>query len=212
MGHMINGLTEDHAQETPIKILAFAGSLRNDSYNKHLLQAAARLLPKSTELEIFGIENIPLYNQDVELRGMPESVKEFKVKIENANAVLIATPEYNHSYPGVLKNAIDWASRPYGNNSFNNKPTTIISASPGQFGGITAQDQLKHVLLALNTHLVTQPAVIVSMAQQKFDENGNLTDPTTAQSLKQLLENLIAFTKKLQTQETQQPLLVPLLH
>ena len=100
----------------PVKILAFAGSLRKNSYNKLLLQAAAKLLPASAQLEIDGI---PLYNQDTEVLGIPQSVKRFKENIESADAILITTPEYNHSFPGVLKNAIDWASRPYGHNSFN---------------------------------------------------------------------------------------------
>jgi chromate reductase len=173
-----------------------------------LLTAAAKLTPDSAELEVADINEIPLYNQDAETAGLPEPVNRLKQQIKTADAILIATPEYNHSYPGVLKNVIDWASRPYGNNSFNDKPTAIVSASPGQFGGIAAQDQLKHVLLALNTHLITQPAVIVAIAHQKFDENGNLTDPTAIQFLKQLLENLTAFTRNLQTKET---LVIPLI-
>jgi chromate reductase len=130
----------------PVKILGIAGSLREHSYNKLLLQAASKLLPPSTQLEIFEIDKIPLYNQDVEATAFPEEVKVFKAKIEDADALLISTPEYNHSYPGVLKNAIDWASRPYGHNSFDGKPTAVMSASPSLFGGIAAQDQLKQVL------------------------------------------------------------------
>jgi len=179
----------------PIKILGIAGSLRKDSYNKLLLRAASKLLPPTAQLEIFDISSIPLYNQDMEAAAFPGEVKTFKRKIEAADALLIATPEYNHSYPGVLKNAIDWASRPYGDNSFDGKPTAVISASPGLFGGIAAQDQLKQVLLALNTRLVPQPAVIVSSVQQKIDSDGNVLDPNTKQFLLQLTTNLVNLAR-----------------
>jgi chromate reductase len=141
-----------------------------------------------------------LYNQDVEVQSIPESVNRFKGKIEEADALLVATPEYNHSYPGVLKNAIDWASRPYGHNSFNGKPVAVISATPGAFGGVAAQDQLKQVLLALNARLVVQPAVVVASAHQKFDRNGNLTDQDTKQFLTQLLAELTREGRRLTNQ------------
>ena len=172
-------------------VLGFAGSLRKNSYNKLLLEASRKLLPDYVTLESFDLSRIPFYNQDTEVTGIPEPVKEFKVRVENADVILIATPEYNHSYPGVLKNAIDWASRPYGNNSFNGKPAAVISASPGIFGGYAAQEQLKPVLLALNMLVVTQPAVTVASAHQKFDQTGNLVDPDSVKLLKQLIANLI---------------------
>jgi chromate reductase len=180
----------------PTKILGIAGSLREESHNKRLLRAASKLLPPSAQLEIFDLDGIPLYNQDVEALSLPEAVKAFKKMIEEADALLISTPEYNHSYPGVLKNAIDWASRPYGKNSFDRKPTAVMSASPALFGGIAAQDHLKQVLLALNTRLVTQPAVIVSMAHQKFDQDGNLLDPNTQQFVRQLITNLVNMARQ----------------
>ena len=179
----------------PITLLGIAGSVRQGSYNRLLLKAASRLLPPSTRLDIFEINRIPLYNQDLEERAFPEEVMIFKRKIEASDALLISTPEYNHAYPGVLKNAIDWASRPYGHNSFVGKPTAVISASPGLFGGIAAQDQLKQVLLALNTRLVTQPAVIVTSTQQKIGEDGNILDPNTKQFLQQLLTNLVNIAR-----------------
>jgi chromate reductase len=174
-------------------LLAFAGSLRKNSYNKLLLESARKVLPDNVTVGYFDISRIPLYNQDTEVTGIPESVKDFKERIQNADAIIIATPEYNHSYSGVLKNAIDWASRPYENNSFNGKPVAVISASPGIFGGYVAQEQLKQVLLALNMHLVTQPAVIVVSAHQKFDQDGNLVDSDAAKLLKQLLANLVSL-------------------
>jgi chromate reductase len=111
--------------ETKLKILGFAGSLRVGSYNKALLRAAAVLLPDETTLEIFDLNGIPPYNQDLEM-DMPTKVKEFKSKIREADAILIATPEYNYSVSGVIKNAMDWASRPYGDNPFNDKPVAIF--------------------------------------------------------------------------------------
>jgi len=180
-----------------IKVLGFAGSLRKNSYNKLLLRAASRLLPESAQLELFDIRGIPLYDQDVQEHGIPEIVQRFKEKIESADAILITTPEYNHSYSGVLKNAIDWASRPYGHNSFNGKPVAVMSAAPGIFGGVAAQDQLKQVLLALNMHIVAQPAVIVASADRKFDVNGELTDVDAKQFMRRLLANLVDFTIRL---------------
>jgi chromate reductase len=182
---------------SPIRILGFAGSLRKNSYNKLLLRAAASLLPESAQLELFDIGEIPLYNQDTEERGIPGIVQRFKEKIESADAILITTPEYNHSYPGVLKNAIDWASRPYGHNSFDGKPVAVMSAAPGIFGGVAAQDQLKQVLIALNMRLVAQPAVIIASADCKFDLNNELTDADAKQFMKQLLANLVDLTRKL---------------
>jgi chromate reductase len=189
--------------EKPIRVLGFAGSLRKNSFNRLLVEAAAKLLPDSAQLEVFDLDGIPLYNQDTEVLGIPEAVKRFKEKVEGADAILIATPEYNHSYPGVLKNAIDWASRPYGQNSFDNKPVAVISASPGMFGGVAAQDQLKQVLLALNMHLITQPAVIVTSAHDKIDSDGNVTDPATREFLRKLLVNLVDYASRFnQTEET----------
>jgi chromate reductase len=178
-------------------ILSFAGSLRKDSYNKALLQAAMKLTPKNAKLEIFDLQGIPPFNQDLENR-MPEKVKEFKAKIKAANAILIATPEHNYSIPGVLKNAIDWASRPPGDNSFEGKPVAIMSASPGTLGGARAQYHLRQVLVSLNMHAINRPEVIVASADEKIDEKGDLVDEKTRKKIKHLLENLVEWTKKLE--------------
>jgi chromate reductase len=183
--------------DKPITILGFAGSLRKDSYNKALLHAAMKLIPKSAKLEIFDLEGIPPFNQDLENR-MPEKVKKFKAKIKAANAILIATPEHNYSIPGVLKNAIDWASRPPGDNSFEGKPVAIMSASPGMLGGARAQYHLRQVLVSLNMHAINRPEVIVASADEKIDEKGNLADEKTRKKIMQLLENLVDWTKKLE--------------
>ena len=145
--------------ETKLKILGFAGSLRVGSYNKALLRAAPELLSDSTTLEIF-LDGIPPINQDLEM-DMPTKVKEFKSKIREADAILIATPEYNYSIPGVLKNAIDFASRPYGDNPFNDKPVAIMSASVGMLGGARAQYHLRQTFIFLNMYPMNSPEVVV---------------------------------------------------
>lgn len=179
-----------------VSIFGFAGSLRKGSYNRALLRAASELVPDEAGLEIFGLEGIPPFNQDLE-KQMPEIVKEFKAKIKAADAILIATPEHNYSVPGVLKNAIDWASRPYGDNSFEGKPVAIMSASTGMLGGARAQYHLRQIFVFLDMHPVNRPEVIVTFAGQKIDEQGRLTDETTKKIMKQLLEALVAWTKRL---------------
>jgi chromate reductase len=124
------------------KILGFVGSLREGSYNKALMRAADELLPENVELEVFDLVGFPLFNQDFE-KQPPQAVREFKEEIRKADAILIATPEYNYSIPGVLKNAIDWASRPHGDNAFESKPVAIMSASIGKLGGARAQYHLR---------------------------------------------------------------------
>lgn len=179
-----------------VSILGFAGSLRKSSYNKALVWAAGELIPKDVKLDVFDIDGIPPFNQDFETR-MPEKVKEFKARIEAADALLIATPEYNFSIPGVLKNAIDWASRPYGDNSFEGKPVAVMSASMGMFGGVRAQYHLRQIFVSLNMYPINRPEVIVALAPQKIDENGTVTDEITRKFMRELLENLVTWTRKL---------------
>ena len=179
-----------------IKVLGFAGSLRQGSYNKALLRSAAELVPDDMQLEISDLEGIPPFNQDTE-QNMPNKVREFKTKIREADGILIATPEYNFSVPGVLKNAIDWASRPYGDNPFDGKPVAIMSASPGMLGGANAQFHLRQTCVFLNMYPINKPLVIVTFAQDKFDADGKLVDDNTKKFLRQLLENLANWTRKL---------------
>jgi len=180
-----------------VNILGFAGSLRKGTYNRALLRAAAELAPKDARLEIFDLEGIPSFNQDLE-KSMPDEVREFKSKIKSADAILMVTPEHNYSIPGVLKNAIDWASRPYGDNSFEGKPVAVMSASTGILGGARAQYHLRQVFVFLDMHPVNRPEVFVTMANQKFDEKGKLIDEKTNELIIRLLETLVACTKKLQ--------------
>jgi chromate reductase len=179
-----------------VNILGFAGSLRKGSYNRALLRAAAEVAPKGASLEIFDLEGIPVFNQDLE-QSMPDKVREFKSKIKSADAILIVTPEHNYSIPGVLKNAIDWASRPYGDNSFEGKPVAVMSASTGILGGARAQYHLRQIFVFLNMHPVNRPEVFVTLANQKFDDKGRLTDEKAEELIKRLLEVLVAWTKKL---------------
>jgi chromate reductase len=179
-----------------IKILGFAGSLRKDSYNKSLLRAALELVPKDAELETFDLEGIPPFNQDLENQP-PEKVKEFKAKIRAADAILIVTPEYNYSIPGVLKNAIDCASRPYGDNAFEGKPVAIMGASIGMLGTARAQYHLRQSFVFLNMYPINQPEVMVPFANDKIDKNGSVTDQKTRVKIKELLEGLVAWTRRL---------------
>jgi chromate reductase, NAD(P)H dehydrogenase (quinone) len=184
--------------ESKLKVLGFAGSLRTGSYNKALLRAAENFIPEDVNLEIFDIDGIPAFNQDVE-KDMPNKVKDFKSKIREADAILIATPEYNYSVPGVLKNAIDWASRPYGDNPFDGKPVAIMSASIGMLGGARAQYHLRQMFVFLNMFPINGPEVIVTFAQDKFDSQGKLIDENTQKFLRQLIQNLINWTRRLKT-------------
>lgn len=184
--------------ESKLKVLGFAGSLRTGSYNKALLHAAKNFIPEDVNLETFDIDGIPAFNQDIE-NDMPNKVKDFKSKIREADAILIATPEYNYSVPGVLKNAIDWASRPYGDNPFDGKPVAIMSASIGMLGGARAQYHLRQMFVFLNMFPINGPEVIVTFAQDKFDAQGKLIDENTQKFLRQLIQNLINWTRRLKT-------------
>jgi chromate reductase len=182
--------------ESLIAILGFAGSLRKNSFNKSLMRAAVELCPENAKIEVFDLEGIPPLNQDFENQP-PEKVRDFKEKIKAADAILIATPEYNYSIPGVLKNAIDWASRPYSDNAFDSKPVAIISASIGRLGGSRSQYHLRQTFVTLNMYPINDPEVIVSHAQEKIDKDGKLTDEKTRKEIRELLESLIAWTIKL---------------
>jgi chromate reductase, NAD(P)H dehydrogenase (quinone) len=187
---------EERVEMDSVKILGFAGSLRKGSYNRALLRAAGELLPEDAELETFDLEGIPVFNQDQEAMP-PDRVREFKGKIRAADAILMVTPEYNYSIPGVLKNAIDWASRPYGDNSFAGKPVALMSASTGMLGGARAQYHLRQSFVFLDMHPVNRPEVFVTFAGQKFDQEGKLTDEPTRKFIAELLKALVASATRL---------------
>lgn len=178
-----------------ISILGFAGSLRSGSFNKAILHAAGEMVPKGMELGIFDLEGIPPFNQDME-KEPPINIKEFKRKIRAADGILIATPEYNYSVPGVLKNAIDWASRPYGDNAFQDKPVGVMGASIGMLGTARAQYHLRQSFVFLNMIPMNQPEVMVAFAEEKVDSNGRLTDLPTREIIKQFLEALDNWVRR----------------
>jgi chromate reductase len=179
-----------------VHVLGFAGSLRKESFNRALLRAASEILPQDVELEIFELEGIPPFNAEQEL-SPPDRVRDFKGRILAADALLIVTPEYNYSIPGVLKNAIDWASRPSGNNSFNGKPAAIMSASTGYLGGARAQYHLRQVCVYINLLLLNKPEVMVTFAGEKFDVTLKLTDERTREHIQKLLDALAEWTRKI---------------
>ncbi|MCL4365137.1 MAG: NAD(P)H-dependent oxidoreductase [Candidatus Marsarchaeota archaeon] len=180
----------------PIKILGFGGSFRKGSYSKAILNAAKELAPKDSVIEIFDIKDIPLFNQDHEATP-PESVSMFKKKIKDADAILISTPEYNYSIPGYLKNAIDWVSRPYGDNSFEGKPVALMSSSGGMLGGSRAQYHLRQAFVFLNIHPINRPEVIIPSVHEKLDANGKLIDPMTKEKITELITALSEWSRQL---------------
>jgi chromate reductase, NAD(P)H dehydrogenase (quinone) len=181
---------------TPVKVLGIVGSLREGSFNRFALQNAIDLAPEGVQITAAGIGDIPPYNSDVEAQGRPESVVRLREAIAEADAVLFATPEYNYSIPGVLKNAIDWASRGQ-DQPFNGKAVAIMGASMGMFGTARAQYHLRQVLVFLNAFPINRPEVMIARAQDKFDAEGKLTDETARKLIVQLLEGLRDWAIKL---------------
>jgi len=174
-----------------MNIVALSGSLRKGSYNTMLVKALAKLAPAGMQIEIVEIGNLPLYNEDDEA-VFPAAAQELKNKIGAADGVIIATPEYNRSIPGVLKNAIDWISRPYGQNSFAGKAALIMGVTVGKIGTAVAQSHLKQIMVYLDTRVVGQPELYLGPAQELFDEEGNLTHDSTKELLVKALGVLAA--------------------
>ena len=180
----------------PVRILGIAGSLRRESYNRAALRAATELVPEGATIDIFELDSIPGFNQDEE-QNPPAKVVELKRQIREADAILIVTPEYNYSVPGVLKNAIDWASRPYGDSAWNGKPAAIMGASIGSIATARAQYHLRQMMVFLNMFPINQPEVMIGNAAERFDAEGNLTDDATKDFIRQLLQNLVEWTRRI---------------
>ncbi len=174
--------------------LGISGSLRRQSLNTAALRACTQLLPPGVTMALADISAIPLYDEEIREQGLPAAVQTFREQILKADAILIATPEYNYSIPGVLKNAIDWASRPP-SQPFEGKPIALISASPGGFGGARAQYHLRQVFIYLNGLMLNRPEAMISAAHTKFDAQGNLTDSAAADQLKALLAALADWAR-----------------
>lgn len=177
-----------------MRILGIGGTLRKGSYSKALLLEAQKLAPKGVIIEIAEIGDFPLYNPDIPI---PDSVQKFKKQIKAADAILFSTAEYNYSVPGSLKNAIDWGSRPYGDNSFEEKPAAIMSESIGINAGSKAQYHLRQMTIFLNVHVLNRPEVMVPNAPEMFNEKGNLKDEHTKEKIKELLTALVEWTERL---------------
>ncbi len=181
-----------------VKLLGISGSLRRASYNSALLSAATRLMPPDAQLAVASIRGIPLYDADVEAQGMPAAVSELKAAVVAAAGVLLVTPEYNNSIPGVFKNAIDWLSRPSSDarRVFAARPFAVIGASPGGFGTTLSQAAWLPVLRTLGTQLWTGGRLQVSRAATVFDEAGNLKDAGVEEQLRQFLAGYVAFVRR----------------
>jgi len=179
-----------------MKLIGLSGSLRQGSFNSALLRAAAELMPEGAELAIHGIRDIPLYDGDVEAaQGIPVSVTALKDAVAAASGLLLATPEYNNSIPGVFKNTIDWLSRPPADikRVFGGKPVAVIGASPGGFGTILSQNAWLPVLRTLGTEFWSEGRLLVSRAQAVFDDKGILSDARIREQLRTFLQGFVAF-------------------
>ena len=180
----------------PVRALAFAGSLRKESWNRKLLRLAVEAARESgLDVQEFDLCDVPLYHAEVEAAGFPPPVEAFRGAVRAADALIVATPEYNNSMPGVLKNAIDWASRPP--NAFDGKVAAILGASPGNFGTVSAQHALRPVLVTLNVLALPGPRVFIARAPQAFEPDGALKDARAAEQVRLLMRRLADTTRAL---------------
>ena len=179
-----------------MKIVGISGSLRKGSYNSAALRAAQQVAPEGTTIEIAEVADLPLYNDDVRLAGYPPAAERLRAQLGSADAVLFATPEYNYSVSGVLKNAIDWASRPP-DQPFDGMPVAVMGASGGALGSARAQYHLRQMMVFLNAYPLNKPEVMIGQAATKFDAAGNLTDEGTRDFIRKLVEALVAWTERL---------------
>lgn len=183
-------------EQKQFKVLAIAGSLRRGSYNRALVKAAGEIAPQHMEIQILDLHDIPLYNADVEEEGYPPEVLRLQNAIADSDALLIATPEYQHGVPGVLKNAIDWASRPPGKAAIIGKPVAIMGATPGAWGTARSQSQLRQILTSNNCPMVSRPEILVAQAAERIDENGTLTHEPTRKFIGKLLDALADLIRR----------------
>ena len=182
--------------DSPFRILGIPGSLRRASFNRGLIRAATDLAPEGVVVETYDIAPIPFYNEDVQAEGDPPPVRDFKQRIARADALLIATPEYNYSVPGVLKNAIDWASRPPDTSPLKRKPIAIVGASTSRMGTTRAQLAWRQVFVFTESYVLLKPELMVQMGRPKFDADGSLTDQPTRDELRSVVEALVAWARQ----------------
>jgi chromate reductase len=179
-----------------IRVLGWAGSLRAGSLNRRLLEAAMELTPEGMEIERFDLAPLPFYNADVEAQGLPEPVSALHAALEASQALLIATPEYNYGVPALVKNAIDWASRPPSHSALRGKPVALMGATPGSWGTIRAQLQIRQSLVFTQSPVLMQPEVLVGHAPEKFDASGRLTDEATRKVVRAMLEAFAVWIRR----------------
>lgn len=179
-----------------MKILGISGSLRQQSFNTASLRAAQSLLPAEVEMELADLSGIPMYDQDLRDQDVPESVITLATQIQQADALLFATPEYNYSISGALKNAIDWVSR-QSPNPFNGKPAAMMSASMSMLGGVRAQYDLRQMMVFQDVHCLNKPEVMIASAHQRFDAEGNLTDDATREHIEGLIKALVNWANRI---------------
>src|SRR6476661_4413777 len=178
-----------------MKVLGISGSLRRDSHNTQLLRSAAELLPDGVELELWdGLKVVPPYDEDDDLEEAPAAVADLRDSIAGADAIIFATPEYNHSLPGQLKNALDWASRPLATSPLRNKPVAVVGASMGAFGAVWAQAELRKVLAAIGARVI-EGEVAVGHAHTKFDQAGQLLDDDLREQLAEVVDELVTVAR-----------------
>ena len=187
-----------------MRVLGIAGSLRHGSFNRGLLRASVEAAPDSVIVEPFDISPIPLFNADVEAVGLPASVAALKQAVLEADGVLIATPEYNYGVPGVLKNAVDWASRPP-EWAFRHKPIALMGASPGGFGSVRAQLALRQAFVFTDSYVLPKPELWVSRAREHFDDDGNLNDDSVREQLTALLAAFSDWIRRVEGKDPPTP-------
>ena len=179
-----------------MRVLAISGSLRRDSHNAELLRAAAELVPPPVELKFFdGLKSVEPYDEDDDVAGGPEGARRFREALAEADAVLFATPEYNSSIPGQLKNALDWASRPMPGNALQGKPVAVVGASTGMFGAVWSQAELRKVLGAIGARVIDMD-LPVGHGDEAFGEDGRLADPELRERYTELLDELVALAER----------------
>jgi chromate reductase, NAD(P)H dehydrogenase (quinone) len=185
----------------PLRVVGIAGSLRSGSYNRALLRASQNFAPECMIVESFDLADVPLYNGDVEAQGDPQAVATLKQAVRAADGVLFVTPEYNHGVPAVMKNAIDWTSRPPENAVLAEKPVGVIGASPGITGSARGQSQLRQAFEFTNSFCMPQPELLVFRAHEKFDADGRLVDPATAERLGKYLAAFAGWIRRFVPEE-----------
>lgn len=183
-----------------LRIVAFAGSLRHASMNRGLLRAAAQLAPPNVKVEPFDLREIPLYDEDLRLAGPPPAVVELKRRVAEADGLLIATPEYNHSFSAVTKNAIDWISRPPSESPLRELPVAVLGVSDGHFGTTRAQYHLRQVLTATRSNVMSSPSLFVFYGRDHTDEAGDLVDPELRERLRTFMAAFATWIRRLQSE------------